>query len=104
MTQEYLPWIACGLCFAIGLAAVILTPKGLASWCFFIGMILLAAERLLDQKAAEAQSENWLMHAMWVKSLLPLFWLVFSLTYARGNRADFVRRWLWILVVAMVVP
>ena len=108
MTQEILPWIAGGLCLAMGLTAVILTPKGLASWCFFIGMILLAAERLLDQKAAAAQGglavEYWLMRAMWVKSLLPLFWLSFSLTYARGNRADFVRRWMWILVVALIVP
>ena len=108
MSQEILPWIACGLCFLIGLAAVLLTPKGLASWCFFAGMILLAAERLLDQKAAESQSalavEQWLMRGMWVKSLLPFFWLSFSLTYARGNRADFLRGWKWILVIALVVP
>lgn len=108
MTQDLLPGMACGFCLLIGLAAVLLSPKGLASWCFFAGMILLAAERLLDQKVAEADSavavEHWLNRSIWVKSLIPFFWLGFSLTYARGNRAEFVRRWRWILVVAAVVP
>lgn len=108
MTQEILPWIASGLSLLIGLAAVVLRPKGLASWCFFAGMTLLAAEQLLDQRVAEARTAPVvavrLMLAMWVKSLLPVFWLGFSLVYARGNRADFVRRWKWILVVALVVP
>ena len=108
MNQEIMPWIASGLCFLIGLAALLACPKALANWCFFIGMILLGAERLLDQKMTGAHSvieaEHWLMRSMWVKSLLPLFWLGFSLTYARGNRADFLRRWKWILVVALLGP
>ena len=108
MTQEILVWIACGLCLLSGLAAVLLRPKGPASWFFFAGMILLAAERLLDQKAGEAQNvfalEQWMMGSMWVKSFLPFFWLSFSLIYARGNQAEFVRSWRWLMVVAMVVP
>ncbi|MBC8002718.1 MAG: PEP-CTERM system histidine kinase PrsK, partial [Opitutaceae bacterium] len=70
--------------------------------------ILLAAEGLLDQKAAEAQGEfelmTWLTRAMLLKSFSPLFWLTFSLTYARGNRAEFIRGWKWILVVALLLP
>ncbi|MES2439840.1 MAG: XrtA/PEP-CTERM system histidine kinase PrsK [Verrucomicrobiota bacterium] len=108
MTRELFPWIACGLCFLIGLAAVILRPRRTVSWCFFAGMILLAAEVLLDQQTAEARDadalERGLMRAMWVKSLLPFFWLGFSLIHARGNAAEFLRRWMWILIVAAVVP
>lgn len=108
MTHEILPWIAAGLCLVMGLAAVLLRPKVAVSWCFFGGIFLLAAERLLDQKALEAGSaaaaQHWLYQAMWANTLSPPFWLGFSLIYARGNGGDFVRRWKWMLTVAIVVP
>ncbi|MBJ7284932.1 MAG: hypothetical protein JHD00_07505, partial [Akkermansiaceae bacterium] len=76
-----------------GLAAVGLRPKILLNWCFFIGMVLLAAERLLEQKAFDtvvvgddiSQVGGWLVGTMWINSLMPVFWLTFSLMYARGN-------------------
>lgn len=108
MTAGFPTWIACGSCLLIGLAAVILRPKVGASWCFFIGMILLATERLLDQATDQAKSalevEQWLLRAMWVKSLIPACWLGFSLIYARGNAAEFLSRWRWMLGIALVVP
>lgn len=108
MTHEVLPWIALGLCLLIGLVAVVLRPKAAVSWCFFAGMVLLAAERLLEERAAGADSAEavlqWLERAMWVNAVLPGFWLAFSLMYARGNAAEHLRRWMWILVVAFVVP
>jgi len=88
--------------------AVLLRPKAAVSWCFLAGMVLLAAERLLDQRAAGADSAEavlqWLGRAMWVNAILPAFWLTFSLMYARGNAAEHLRRWMWILMVAFVVP
>jgi putative PEP-CTERM system histidine kinase len=108
MTAAIQSWIACGSCLLIGLAAVILRPKVGASWCFFIGMILLAAERLMTQAAEQAKSplevEQWLVRSLWVKSLIPAVWLGFSLMYARGNAAEFLRRWRWMLGIALVVP
>ncbi|HEX7261745.1 MAG TPA: hypothetical protein VF258_08020, partial [Luteolibacter sp.] len=108
MTAGIPAWVACGSCLLIGLAAMLLRPKVGASWCFFIGMILLAAERLMAQAADQAGSalevEQWLMRSMWVKSLIPAFWLGFSLMYARGNATEFIRRWRWMLGIALVVP
>jgi putative PEP-CTERM system histidine kinase len=108
MTQEILLWIASGLCLLIGLVAVLLRPKAAVSWCFFVGMMLLAAERLLDQRAAGADDAvsagYWLTWAMWVDSFLPACWLAFSLVYARGNAVEFLHRWKGILLVAIVVP
>lgn len=108
MTDEILPWMAAGLCLVIGLTALLLRPKAAVSWCFFVGTFLLAAERLLDQKASGADNaaaaQDWLIRVMWVNSLSPVFWLGFSLIYARGNAADFVRHWRWVLIVAIVVP
>lgn len=108
MTDGMLPWIASGLCLLIGLAAVVLRPKAAASWCFFGGMILLAAEGLLDQSVVQAENalavEVRLVRAMWVKSLIPGCWLAFSLMYARGNAAEFLRRWRWMLGAGLLVP
>lgn len=108
MTHEVLPWIACGLCLLIGVVAVFLRPKAVVSWCFLTGMTLLAAERMVDQRAAAAETagsfSHWLVLAMWVNAVLPGFWLAFSLMYARGNSAEHVRRWMWILVVAFLIP
>lgn len=108
MTHEVLPWIACGLCLLIGLVEVLLRPKAVVNWCFFAGMAILAAERILDQSAVGAgnaeEAVQWLGSAMWMNAILPGFWLAFSLMYARGNAAEHVRRWMWILIVAFVVP
>src|SRR5688572_30459120 len=108
MSDAILPWVACGSCLVMGLVAVVLRPKTAASWCFFIGMLLLAAEALMDQAVAVSQSagiaELRLLRSMWVKSLIPVFWLGFSLTYARGNAAEFLRRWKWGLGAALIVP
>lgn len=108
MTQDALPWIACGLCLLIGLVAVLLRPRAAVSWCFFAGMALLAAERLLEQRVGGADSAEavlqWLGRLMWVNAIFPGVWLAFSLMYARGNAAEHVRRWMWILMVAFVVP
>ena len=108
MILEILPQIAGGLCLMIGITAVILRPKALVGWLFFTGMILLAAERVLDQRTLEADSaeavRHWLSLSMWVNSFLPVCWLGFSLIYARGNAAEFLERWKWILVGAALVP
>jgi putative PEP-CTERM system histidine kinase len=108
MTHEVLPWAAFGLCLLIGLVAVLLRPKAVVSWLFFAGMALLAAERILDLRAAGAFSAEaygqWLERAMWVNSILPGFWLAFSLMFARGDAAENLRRWMWFLIVAFVIP
>lgn len=108
MTHAVLPWIAAGLCLLIGLVAVLLRPKAVVSWLFCLGMTLLAAERILDLLATGAVSAEsygqWLERAMWVNSILPGFWFAFSLMFARGDAAENVRRWIWFLVAAFVIP
>jgi putative PEP-CTERM system histidine kinase len=108
MTFQFLPYLASGLCLLLGLIAILLRPKAFVSWCFFTGMFLLAAERILDQRILEADNadavKHWFSRAMWVNSLLPACWLGFSLVYARGNATEFLQRWKWILVGAVLMP
>jgi putative PEP-CTERM system histidine kinase len=45
--------------------------------------------------------QNWRLIAM---SFLPGVWLIFSLTYARGNYSEFLKRWRWFLAAAFGLP
>ena len=103
-----LTWIAAAACLLTGTFAVARQPRGLTSWCFFLGMLLLGGERLADHAvylaAGGAAAGEQLTRALVVKSALVAVWLCFSLVYARGNGMEFLRRWKWILVASLVVP
>jgi len=101
------PWLtalAAGICLLAGGAA--LWP-GVGGWCgaaLFGGMLLLAAERLVDQRlVADPGSAAALLASLRLKSALPLVWLWLSLVYGRANGREYVRAWRWALVVAALV-
>ncbi len=106
--QILVPWIVGGLCVFCGIVAVVVRPTALVCWLFFAGMALLAMEQLLSHHlvlaAGRPDAGTWLWRSMFLKSLVPGVWLCFSLVYARGDRADFLRRWRRGLVAALVVP
>jgi len=103
-----LPWLIGALCLSLGMVAVALRPMALASWLFFVGMLLLAAESALDYQVVAAASPSelgtWLRRSLWLKSLIPGVWLAFSLVYARGNQDEFLSHWKWPLVAALLLP
>ena len=106
--QPILPWLAGGLGAICGAVAVGLQPRALASWLFLAGMVLLAAEPVLESRIPLATSVagmgEWLGPSMLLKSMVPGVWLGFSLVYARGNQGEFLRRWKWVLVAAISLP
>jgi putative PEP-CTERM system histidine kinase len=82
--------------------------RSLAHWAFVLGMVALAVEDVCFAFTADAASpgemvgwQNWRLIAM---SFLPGVWLFFSLTYARGNYSEFLKRWRWFLAAAFVLP
>ncbi len=106
--ESWFPWWVAALCLLCGVVALVVRPKALVTWLFFGGMALLAAEQLLVPHLATATFGRgagvWLWRSLLMKSLVSGIWLVFSLVYARGNRADFLHRWKWALLAAWVVP
>jgi signal transduction histidine kinase len=102
--DAWLTALAAGMCLLTGAAA--LWPRG-GGWpgaALFLGMLLLAAERLVDQRlAADPASPAALLESLRLKSALPLVWLWFSLVYGRANWREFLRAWRWVLLVAAVV-
>jgi putative PEP-CTERM system histidine kinase len=87
---------------------VVRRDRSLAHWAFSAGMLVFAAVNCLygfelgssdSQKIAAWQNAHWLALA-----LIPGPWLLFSLTYSRGNYREFLKRWSFVLAFAFLVP
>ncbi len=96
---------------AVALIALWRGRRSISAWFFAIGMVLLGAESILLGLAKDANDylsrpgaihfQHWSLAMM---SLLPSVWLLFSLSYGRGNYRELFRRWRYLLVGALVVP
>jgi putative PEP-CTERM system histidine kinase len=93
---------------SLGIAVLVRQRPSVAGCCFSGGMILLAAEALLDGLSACAVNADamtqWHMLSAVVASLLPVIWVCFSLTYSRGNYREFLFRWRFGLIALLLVP
>jgi putative PEP-CTERM system histidine kinase len=94
-----------------GVVALIALWRGrrsISGWLFAVGMALLAVESVLLGLAKDAlpvdDAARWQHWRLAVMSLLPSVWLLFSLSYARGNYREFIRKWSYVLVGALVLP
>src|ERR1041385_7650235 len=82
--------------------------RSVAHWCFVAGLGVLATEGFFTGLSAAASIpaaatcwEKWRLLAM---SFLPGTWLIFSLSFARGNYREFLTRWRVLLAAAFVGP
>ncbi|HEX4084507.1 MAG TPA: histidine kinase N-terminal 7TM domain-containing protein, partial [Chthoniobacteraceae bacterium] len=98
------------MCAAILALGGVFRPRRLASnWAFVGGMLALAAESActalsVDPALAPANMiamQDWRLVSA---AFVPGFWLLFSLTYARGNADTFIREWRWTLLAAFILP
>jgi len=92
----------------MAVAAILRPPRNVARWLFTAGMLLLASESgfiaLATLTQHPAQLINWLNGRLGAVSFLPGIWLCFSLTYARGNAREFLRKWWPPVLIAFAVP
>jgi putative PEP-CTERM system histidine kinase len=105
LTLAYVSAACAGL---VMLIAVFRGWRSVAVWFFALGMALLAAESVFLGLATDAalrdESARWEAWRLGAMSFLPCVWLLFSLTYARGNSRDFLRRWRYTLVASLLAP
>jgi len=107
--QCFFSFIAAMVAVAVSVFALYRQPKrsrvGIA---FVLGMTFLGGESLLAGLSASAfllpEVLIWQRWRLLVMALLPGCWLLFSLTYGRGNEREFVVRWRAILVGAFILP
>ncbi|MHB1309209.1 MAG: XrtA/PEP-CTERM system histidine kinase PrsK [Limisphaerales bacterium] len=95
----------------LALAAVAALARRRASPMFLsfaAGMAVLAGECLLavaiDRATTADAVTRWHLWRQIVGAFLPGPWLIFSLTFSRGNYREFLQRWRWSLGLAGVVP
>ena len=101
--------------FAAGFASLLLAAISLsrrrptvAGWLFVAGMVTLGLESVfigLSLRAARSGDVvAWLAPAFVAKSLAPVLWLAFALTYSRSNYAEFLARWKPVLAALALFP
>jgi putative PEP-CTERM system histidine kinase len=87
---------------------VALRSRSVAHWTFVFGMLVLAAASALYgltlNSAEPEQMLKWQRWELIVMSFVPGVWLLFSLTYARGNHREFLKKWNTVLACAFSLP
>ena len=101
-------WVAALISAGLALAVVLMRRRSVAAWCFVVGVLTLAVDSWLAGMSLVAEGaeevEHWQRYAVFCKSLIPVSWLAFSLTYSRGDSGGYLRRWRWVLAAAAVLP
>ena len=76
-------------CAGLAFAVVLLKPRALSQWSFLAGMIALGAESafhaLSIQSVSAADAVHWQRLRLLATAFIPGIWLIFSLSYSRGN-------------------
>lgn len=93
---------------AIALFTISKAHRSPARWSFGVGMAILAVESLCLGFASDSFLPDkvvyWETLAFFAMCLLPAVWLFFGLTYGRGAYAEFLSRWRFCLIAALVLP
>lgn len=92
----------------LALGAALRARRAVDRWAFVVGLLALAGERLCSGLYAQAvvpeRMLRWQVWQLTAGALGPGAWLLFSLTYARGNAREFIRRWLPVLGAGVLLP
>lgn len=95
---------ALALLLAIG--AAVRARRSIDRWAFALGMAMVAADRLVSGLMARDLSAHaayqWQMWRLTALSAIPGPWLLFSLSYARGNARAFISHWKFPLAFTFV--
>jgi putative PEP-CTERM system histidine kinase len=96
------------LAAALALYVAWIERRSLSHWVFVAGMLTLAAGSVCVAQSMLAvtaeQAASWQIWNAISSAFLPGFWLLFSLTYARGGYREFLVKWRLTLIVAFALP
>jgi len=103
-----LPFAAAIFSLLLAIVSLLRKKRSLATWCFFAGMAVLGIDSLftgLTLRATEPfEALSGLTLGLILKSFVPAAWLVFSLTYSRGDYRESLARWRIPLAIAVLLP
>ena len=94
--------------FLLAFATLLSRPRSVAHWSFLVGMMACSLERACQVASLNAVSQDdmllWQRLAALPLSLIPVSWIVFSLTFARGNYREFLRKWMPGVILFTILP
>lgn len=106
--EVILDFASAGFAGLLGLGALLRARRSPERWAFAAGMFVLATERTFSGLLAGAITPHaayqWQLWRLTALSFLPGIWLAFSLTYARGNAREFLRKWRFALAASFLLP
>jgi putative PEP-CTERM system histidine kinase len=92
----------------LALGVAIRSERSFVRWTFALGMLALATESVFSAMCADAvlpgEIVHWEILRLTVMSFLPGLWLVFSLSYSRGNAREFLVKWWFLVAAAFLLP
>jgi putative PEP-CTERM system histidine kinase len=95
-------------CSVLALIVIWNDRRSVAHLAFVCGMVLMAGEAMCFALTTDAilpeEMVHWQNWRLAIMSFLPGIWLFFSLSYARGNYSESLKRWRLPLVAAFVLP
>jgi putative PEP-CTERM system histidine kinase len=101
-------YVAVALSLAAGFAVLLRKARSIAKYCFAAGMGGFALESLFAalwvQSLVPEQAAFWEKCTLLLKSVLPVIWLAFSLTYCRGNAREYLAKSRFLLTAVLVLP
>jgi len=94
---------------ALAAASLLRRRRTIADFAFAAGMIGFSAEAVLigmsvREHVSDAELIAWQKWCLFSAAFLPFLWLLFSLSYARGNARDFLVKWRLPLAGALILP
>jgi putative PEP-CTERM system histidine kinase len=105
---DILAWAGCAGGGALALFVAGQGQRAFTPWIFVAGMLVFAAESacygLTITAASPDEMVYWQQWRLAAGSLAPGLWLLFSLSYARGNYREFLDLWRIPLIAAFVLP
>lgn len=94
--------------FLVALATLLSRPRSLAAWSFFAGMLACSLEQTCQFASLDAVAMPdmlfWQRMAALPMSLIPVSWLIFSLTFARGDHKESLKKWTPGVILFAVLP
>ena len=101
-------YITAIFCAVVAVMVIWKERRSAVHLAFVWGMLLLALECVTCGFSWAAQTTEqmvyWQRWKLWANSLQPSAWLFFALSYGRGNYKEFLNRWRFTLLTALVLP
>ena len=105
-----LAFVSAFFCGVVACAVVWHERRSLVYLAFVTGMLVLATDSVLSGLSWRAAAVSWdevmvwQRYKLWTDALLPGVWLLFAVSYGRGNYREFLARWKFLLLAAFVLP